>query len=45
LGHQRGMTPLHVAGIDSDNNHRTSWYHTLKSKCVGKFPKMDFIGS
>jgi hypothetical protein len=39
LGHQRGMTPLHVAGMDSDNNHRTSWYHTLKSKCLGKFPR------
>lgn len=34
LGHRRGHTPLHVAGIDSDNNHRTSWYHTLKGKCV-----------
>jgi hypothetical protein len=36
LGHVRGHTPLHVAGIDSDNNHRTSWYHTLKGKCLGK---------
>jgi len=34
LGHRRGPTPLYVAGIDSDNNHRTSWYHTLKGKCV-----------
>ena len=34
LGHRRGHTPLYVAGIDSDNNHRTSWYHTLKGKCV-----------
>ncbi|KAG7346760.1 4Fe-4S single cluster domain of ferredoxin I [Nitzschia inconspicua] len=34
LGHRRGHTPLHVAGIDSDNNHRTSWYHTLKEKCL-----------
>jgi len=33
LGHQRGHTPLHVAGIASDNNHKTSWYHTLKHKC------------
>jgi hypothetical protein len=37
LGHSRGNTPLHVAGMDSDNNHRTSWYHTLKGNCVGKF--------
>ena len=36
LGHRRGHTPLYVAGIDSDNNHRTSWYHTLKGKCLGK---------
>ncbi len=34
LGHRRGHTPLHVAGIDSDNNHRSSWYHTLKEKCL-----------
>ena len=34
LGHRRGHTPLHVAGIDSDNNHRSSWYHTLKQKCL-----------
>jgi hypothetical protein len=34
LGNSRGHTPLHVAGIDSDNNHRTSWYHTLKQRCL-----------
>lgn len=34
LGHRRGHTPLFVAGIDSDANHRTSWYHTLKHKCL-----------
>jgi len=34
LGHQRGHTPLHVAGMASDNNHRSSWYHTLKHKCL-----------
>lgn len=34
LGHRRGHTPLHVAGIDSDNNHRSSWYHALKEKCL-----------
>jgi len=33
MGHQRGHTPLFVAGIDSDNNHRSSWYHHLKNKC------------
>jgi hypothetical protein len=36
LGHRRGPTPLHVAGMDSDNNRRSSWYHTLKQKCAGK---------
>mmetsp|Transcript_6602 Transcript_6602/g.11398 ORF Transcript_6602/g.11398 Transcript_6602/m.11398 type:complete len:586 (+) Transcript_6602:116-1873(+) len=30
----KAHTPLHVAGIDSDNNHRSSWYHTLKQKCL-----------
>lgn len=33
MGHRRGHTPLHVAGIDSDNNHRSSWYHRMKNKC------------
>lgn len=33
LGHRRGHTPLSVAGIDSDANHRSSWYHYLKQKC------------
>jgi len=26
-------TPLNVAGIDSDANHKSSWYHHLKNKC------------
>lgn len=26
-------TPLYVAGIDSDANHKDSWYHILKQKC------------
>eukprot|EP00534_Pseudo-nitzschia_fraudulenta_P003116 CAMPEP_0201136556 /NCGR_PEP_ID=MMETSP0850-20130426/54946_1 /ASSEMBLY_ACC=CAM_ASM_000622 /TAXON_ID=183588 /ORGANISM="Pseudo-nitzschia fraudulenta, Strain WWA7" /LENGTH=579 /DNA_ID=CAMNT_0047407865 /DNA_START=148 /DNA_END=1887 /DNA_ORIENTATION=+ len=26
--------PLHVAGMDSDRNRRSSWYHSLKAKCV-----------
>ena len=30
----RGHTPLHVVGIDSDNNHRSSLYHNLKARCV-----------
>ena len=34
LGHRRGYTPLHVAGMASDNNHRSSWYHTLKGRCL-----------
>jgi hypothetical protein len=33
MGHRRGHTPLYVAGIDSDNNHRSSWYHYMKNKC------------
>jgi len=32
--HRAGHTPLHVAGIDSDNNHRPSLYHTFKASCV-----------
>jgi hypothetical protein len=44
LGHQRGHTPLHVSGIDSDANHRTSWYHTLKSKCLSKILCVFFDG-
>lgn len=31
---KHGHTPLHVANIASDNNHRSSWYHTLKHKCL-----------
>jgi len=31
---QRSHTPLHVAGIDSDANHRPSLYHTLRANCV-----------
>ena len=36
LGHRRGHTPLSVSGIDSDANHRSSWYHYLKQKCHSK---------
>ena len=43
LGHRRGNTPLFVAGIDSDNNHRSSWYHTLKGKCIGKFTEARIV--
>jgi len=25
--------PLHVAGMDSDNNRVSSWYHQMKQKC------------
>jgi hypothetical protein len=32
----QGHTPLHVAGMDSDNNRQSSWYHTLKHRCLGK---------
>ena len=37
MGHRRGHTPLYVAGIDSDNNHRSSWYHHIKQKCCSTF--------
>lgn len=33
MGQTRGHTPLNVAGIDSDANHKSSWYHYLKQKC------------
>jgi ferredoxin len=33
MGHRNGHTPLSVAGIDSDANHKSSWYHYLKNKC------------
>lgn len=31
--HMTSHTPLNVAGIDSDANHKSSWYHYLKHKC------------
>jgi len=30
------MIPLHVSGIESDTNRRSSWYHYLKQKCHSK---------
>jgi len=33
----RAHTPLHVAGIDSDNNHKSSWYHHIKNKCCSTY--------
>jgi len=30
---KRKHTPLHVAGIDSDANHVSSWYHQMKQRC------------
>lgn len=33
MGRGQVHTPLYVAGIGSDNNHKSSWYHYLKSKC------------
>ena len=35
FGRGRTHTALHVAGIDSDANHKSSWYHYLKWKCHG----------
>ena len=34
--HMTSHTPLNVAGIDSDANHKSSWYHYLKHKCHGE---------
>lgn len=36
FGQRRTHTPLFVAGIDSDANHKSSWYHYLKAKCSGE---------
>ena len=33
---------LFVAGIDSDHNRRSSWYHTLKHRCLGMQPIVFF---
>mmetsp|Transcript_943 Transcript_943/g.1202 ORF Transcript_943/g.1202 Transcript_943/m.1202 type:complete len:146 (+) Transcript_943:225-662(+) len=33
MGLSKRHTPLNVAGIDSDANHKSSWYHYLKQKC------------
>lgn len=30
----KGHTPVHIARRSSDNNHKSSWYHHLKQKCV-----------
>lgn len=27
------LTPLHVSGRASDSNHKSSWYHYLRSQC------------
>ncbi|KAL7538128.1 hypothetical protein ACHAXR_008311 [Thalassiosira sp. AJA248-18] len=35
FGNGRSHIPLFVAGIDSDANHKSSWYHYLKGKCHG----------
>ena len=34
FGGRKTHIPLHVAGIDSDSNRKSSWYHNLKSKCA-----------
>jgi ferredoxin len=36
LGGGRSHTSLHVAGIDSDANHKSSWFHYLQNKCYSK---------
>lgn len=42
LNHRRGNIPLHVAGMDSDANHRSSWYHYLKQKCHSTYGRPMF---
>jgi hypothetical protein len=36
FGMGRAHTPLHVSGRSSDANHKSSWYHYLKTKCHGE---------
>lgn len=33
FGGRNAHIPLHVAGIDSDANRKSSWYHSLRHKC------------
>lgn len=33
FGGRGAHIPLHVAGIDSDQNRKSSWYHSLRHKC------------
>ena len=33
FGGRAAHIPLHVAGIDSDQNRKSSWYHSLRHKC------------
>ena len=35
FGRGKQHKPLHVSRRDSDANHKSSWYHYLKSKCAG----------
>mmetsp|Transcript_64 Transcript_64/g.98 ORF Transcript_64/g.98 Transcript_64/m.98 type:complete len:651 (-) Transcript_64:112-2064(-) len=35
FGNGKSHKPLHVSRRDSDANHKSSWYHYLKGKCVG----------
>lgn len=35
FGNGKSHKPLHVSRRDSDANHKSSWYHYLKSKCAG----------
>ena len=37
----RKQTPIHV--VDSDHNRRSSWYHTLKHKCLGESNRIVFF--
>ena len=33
FGGRAAHIPLHVAGMDSDQNRKSSWYHSLRHKC------------
>jgi len=35
FGKGKQHTPLHVSRTSNDSNHKSSWYHYLKTKCHG----------
>jgi hypothetical protein len=37
FGKGKQHTPLHVSRTSNDSNHKSSWYHYLKTKCHGMY--------